>query len=507
MFKAPLSQLCGRLSLQKIATKIPSSEGVMKNRLSLLALLILPFSLRAQGNITYQLSYSAPGDSTVHVSLLLSEPMAAPLSLVMPRTYPGGYEQIPYDAYIEHVRAFTADQRSLAVEREADGPRWKISGETEPVARIEYEVNAARMEDRTVSSVETSKVRPGYAGLLGYSIFAYIDGLETRPINLRITVPPAWPVLTTLAPEVPAPLAKAEATVPNYYALADSEILMGPQLQLRKFPGKIPLILAVYAETEEDLAQEGQLAREALDRVQSYFGDVPFQQYTVQLELLRPVQDHDYGFSQEHIDSGTFSLSVDRAITAQSARQAREVNLFNYAHHMAHSWIPKRAYGPGYLPFTWEMTPVLDTIWFNEGFGRYAAIEALAAGMPHDEAAAFRTRQLSRLREILDTAPRLIRKMPLDVLSREASFLYGTDFRTGMNIFARGALMAADMDDRIREKTAGKKSLRDALQSLVVWCGKNQRGFETKEMMEVIQVSTGVDVSDILQRWSRPQAP
>jgi predicted metalloprotease with PDZ domain len=479
----------------------------MKNRFSPLALLILPFSLRAQGNITYQLNYGAPGDSTVHVSLLLSEPMAAPVSLVMPRTYPGGYEQIPYDAYVEHVRAFAADEKALAVEREADGPRWKISGETESVARIEYEVNAARMEDRTLSSVETSKVRPAYAGLLGYSIFAYIDGLEARPINLRVTAPPAWPVLTTLAPQVPAPLAKVEATVPNYYALADSEILMGPQLQLRKFPGKIPLILAVYAETEEDLDLEGRLAREALDRVQSYFGDVPFQQYTVHLELLRPAQDHDYGFSQEHIDSGTFSLSVDRAITAQSARQARDVNLFNYAHHMAHSWIPKRAYGPGYLPFTWEMTPVLDTIWFNEGFARYAAIEALAAGMPHDEAEAFRTRQLSRLRHIVDTAPRFIRKMPLDVLSREASFLYGTDFRTGMNIFARGALMAADMDDRIREKTAGKKSLRDALQSLLVWCGKNQRAFETKEMMEVIQASTGVDVSDILQRWSTPQAP
>jgi predicted metalloprotease with PDZ domain len=153
------------------------------------------------------------------------------------------------------------------------------------------------------------------------------------------------------------------------------------------------------------------------------------------------------------------------------------------------------------------MTPVLDTIWFNEGFGRYAAIEAVAAGMPRDEAASFRTRQLSRLRQIVDSAPPFIRKMSLDVLSREASFLYASDFRTGMNIFSRGALMAADMDDRIREKTAGKKSLRDALQALLAWCGRNHRGFETKEMLEVVFASTGVDVSDILQRWSRPLAP
>jgi len=28
----------------------------------------------------------------------------------------------------------------------------------------------------------------------------------------------------------------------------------------------------------------------------------------------------------------------------------REINTFNYAHHMAHSWIPKHAYGEQYFP-------------------------------------------------------------------------------------------------------------------------------------------------------------
>ena len=70
-----------------------------------------------------------------------------------------------------------------------------------------------------------------------------------------------------------------------------------------------------------DVAWKASLAREALDRVQAYFGDTPFPQYTVQLELLKPLPGHDYNFSQEHTDSGTFSLSVDAAITAQSTAQ------------------------------------------------------------------------------------------------------------------------------------------------------------------------------------------
>jgi len=99
--------------------------------------------------------------------------------------------------------------------------------------------------------------------------------------------------------------------------------------------------------------------------------------------------------------------------------------------------------------------------------------------------------------------PRFIREMPLDVLSREASFLYVVDFRTGKNSFARGSLMAAEMDDRIRAKTEQKKSLRDGLRAVLTWSAKNQRAFQVEELGDILSESTGVDVRDILERWSK----
>jgi predicted metalloprotease with PDZ domain len=455
---------------------------------------------KPEGPVAYVLdATAAPSTGRVRVEIVLPVPVAGPAVLVMPRNYPGGYDLVLYDRAVESVRGFSPDGASLDVVRAEHGPRWAVGKAGERVARLAYEIDVARMERETRVSVSTSKVRPRYVGLLGYSVFAYVDGREHAFVSVTVRAPESWPVLTTLAPELPAPAGGLVAHANDYAALADSEILMGPDLKLSRLPGTIPLVLAVYAEAEVDLSLEGALARKALDRVQAYFGDAPIRQYTVQLELLKPVEGHDYGMSQEHADSGSFSLSVERATTAKSGEGDRTRTLVNYAHHMAHSWIPKRAYGAGYSPHTWEAPPVVDTIWFNEGFGRYAAVQALADGMPAAEGAAFRARTLARLKAILDEAPPFIRRMPLVDLSRSASFLYSADFRFGMSTFSRGALMAAEMDEKIRAASGGTKSLRDGLRALL----KAPQPFRTEDLPVIFQTATGVDVREILERWMK----
>jgi predicted metalloprotease with PDZ domain len=453
------------------------------------------------GRIAYELRYAGANDPSVSVRITPASQLPAPVSLVFPRSYPGGYSFVPYDDFVEDVHAFSPDGKDIACKKDADGPRWAIGREGEGISRIEYRVSVGRMEDRIRDSVESSKIRKNYVGLLGYSVFGYIDGLEKAPVSLQVDGPGDWPVLSTLDPRSTILKGTAKAEAANYDILADSQIVMGSGVQFRKLPGKIDLLVAVYSEGDEDVDAESKLAREALDRVQEYFGDTPFPAYTVLLELLRPRESHEYNFSQEHETSGTFSLSVDRATNAHSANSHNYSALFNYAHHMAHSWVPKRVWGVGYRPFNWELPPVIETIWFNEGFGRYAGMQALAAGLPDEERKSRREREITRTRGFLDAAPPFIKRMPLTVLSQEASFLYASDFRTGMNIFGRGFLMAAEMDDRIQAHTGGNKSLRNAFRALLAWSVKNQRALQVEEMTRIISESTGVDVQDIVARW------
>jgi predicted metalloprotease with PDZ domain len=485
--------------------------GIVRTRQALFftLLLILCESARAlaassqASQVAYELRYGGAGDPSVSLRITPKNPLPAPVDLVIPRSYPGGYSFVPYDDFVEDVHAFSLDGKTIECKRDADGPRWAIGEGSERITRIEYRVNVGRMEDRLRDSVESSKIRKNYVGLLGYSVFGYIDGMQQASVSLQVDGPGDWPVLSTLDPRAIVQRGTIKAQAASYDVLADSQIVMGSGVQFRELPGKIDLLVAVYAEGDEDVDAESKLAREALDRVQEYFGDTPFPAYTVLLELLKPREGHEYNFSQEHDTSGTFSLSIDGATNAHSPDSHHYSTLFNYAHHMAHSWVPKRVWGTGYRPFNWELTPVIETIWFNEGFGRYAGTQAIIVGLPEDERRARRERVITRMRGILNDAPPFIKRMPMTLLSQEASFLYATDFRTGMNIFGRGFLMAAEVDDRIQAQTGGKKSLRDAFRALLAWSTTNQRALQVEEMTQIISESTGVDVHDIVVRWMK----
>ena len=221
-------------------------------------------------------------------------------------------------------------------------------------------------------------------------------------------------------------------------------------------------------------------------------------------ELLTPVSpQHEYGMSMEHLGSSTYYLAATTGLTAASTADDDARVLYNFAHHISHAWVPKRAYGHGYFPFQWELAPVLDSIWFAEGFGQYAAIMALAPGMP--DPAAFREGMLNRrFRPNVANAPAFLKRLSLVDLSRVASTRYAEDFRTGRLVFSRGGLMAAAIDDRIRAESKGTKSLQDAFRFLLAWSARERRAFSNDELAGLIQQATGVDTVGVIAEWLRP---
>ena len=476
------------------------SSGVLRARhaFALVSLLAVGASVRLlsqtdAGRVDYRFSYAQPGD-VVRVEMTWRTPLADAKALIMPRGIPMGYGEQRYDAFLAAVEAMTA-AGSAPLKRD-EGPRWRVPAGT---TGIRYEVNLRRMEAEVKGASDASRVREGYLSALGYSVFAYLEGLEARPVALRVEGPLGWPVFSTLAPRVPADPAPVDAAAVDFYALADAQVVMGPRATFRHLTDKpAPLYLAAYAEGPVDLERLGRLATTAYERVSQYFGTTPFAHYTIHQELLTPISPlHEYGMSMEHLDSSTYYLAASTGLTAASTPDDEARVLYNFAHHIAHAWVPKRAYGRGYFPFQWELAPVLDSIWFAEGFGQYAAIVAIADGMP--DPAAYRDGMLARrFHANVASAPAFLKQMPLVELSRVGSTRYSEDFRIGRLLFSRGGLMAAAMDDRIRAESQGTRSLRDALRYLVAWTARERRGFEIEELPDLIRHATGVDTRSIM---------
>jgi len=451
--------------------------------------------------VVYRVELASAGDTSVAVSLTLPASARGPVTLVMPRAVPMGYSQQLYDRYVTDVTARGEDHTAVTVERE-DGPRFRIGSPGGSVRQVLYRVDLARMEREILGAADSSRARPGYVGLLGYSVFGYLEGWEARPVRLEVTAPNDWPVFTTLAPAAPPPRARTTGFAADFYALADSQVAMGPTLEVLRVDSRVPLYLAAYAEGPADLPFTGSLLARAMSALVSYFGSAPFPHYTAHVELLKPLSpDHGYGFSMEHLSSSHYFLAADAGVTPLSPEPQRRRVLFNFAHHVAHSWIPKRAYGEGYFPFSWELAPLIDTIWLSEGFARYIAMEALADAMPESEGLAYRKAMLDSLRATLATMPRFIREMPLVELSRIASTRYSEDFRTGRTLFSRGALLATELDERIRTASGGHERLRGFFRHLMEWSVVNRRGFRISELPGLVREATGVETREIWERW------
>jgi predicted metalloprotease with PDZ domain len=449
--------------------------------------------------------------STLHVAIELPPGSAAPQSFYMPRAVPMGYGQQPYDSFVRNLRAFSAS-RPLRVSR-AEGPLWVLGSGEETVTRVEYDVDLAAMERGVTSGGDSSRARPGHVFLLGYSVFGYLLGLEARPIELIVEAPENkkdWLVFLTLAPVLPAASGRATARAADFYALADSQVLIGPTTRfaaprsVTAAGARVPLFIAVYAEKPVEIERLALESEASLAALLDYFGAAPIPHFTVIFQIVQPLSSrHTYGFSMEHLESATMCFDTEGALftpQASSAEWARARSVI--AHHVAHAWIPKRASGEGYFPFDWTAPPVIDTIWFSEGFAQYVAADALAGAMPPEQGAAFLRNFVDiRFRRTLAALPPEFRNMPLIELSRLASSRYSEDFRTGQGSYARGGLMAAEMDELIRSATQGKKRLRDALRHLVAWCAAKGRPFRIEELPVIFEEATGVNTRPLLEAW------
>jgi predicted metalloprotease with PDZ domain len=461
----------------------------MKNLIPF-AFLVLALNLQANDTLYYTLSAQA-GDPEVRVRVQFNEAVNGPIRFVVPRSAPGTYEITDYSRFVEYLDG-TTDLGALVPAEKGIGSYYDIRSEGSPIQTISYAMNIDEMED-ALEGWASSKRREGYMGLLGYSVFGFVEGMENQPIHLTIEVSPDWPVFSTLQPGLDRPQGEAQYNISHFAELADAQYLLGDSVKIIQVAeAEIPLFAAVFSETEVNLEAIGQMGQQSLALLDDYFGFTPMPHYTMVYEYLNPrTPQHTYNFSIEHLNSmtATFDLSVAPKEYDPQSRYLRSL-----IHHMGHSWVPLRCYGGGYRPFSWQVAPLIETIWLHEGFIWYVLYE-----VSDNEGL------IKMFRETVDSAPDFIKRLSLKELSYLASTQYSSDFRIGRNAFSRGALLAYELDQLITEKTGGQKSFRDALLNLYRWSQEHQQALPYEEIVVIMGEGLGVDLEEVWERWKKGQ--
>jgi predicted metalloprotease with PDZ domain len=456
----------------------------MRRIIVLLFYIISITNLNAQQKINYWLSEQADLNK-VTIQITFDGLSARDANLVIPRSAPGTYILTNYIAFIDDVVGYTATGKQLQG-MIGDGSFFTFGEGNDLLNKVSYTVDIQKMEIDLLDASTSSKARKDYLGLFGYSVFGFIEGLETEAINVTINTDPSWPIFSTLRPDTNRKYGTDTYEAENYAALVDAQYLLGKGVQvIRVEEAQIPLFVAAYAETTIDLKAIGNKGLLSLKKLADYFGYIPMPHYTLVYEFLKPISArHDYGFNMEHLNSMTAHRDINKEINTNR-------DFGSIVHHMGHSWVPLRSWGEGYRPFAWQVAPLIETIWLNEGFIWYIAYNKIL----NDEG------RLNWWKSNMDNAPDFIKSKSLKELSLLGSTQYASDFRIGKNLFSRGALMAYDLDDYIQKQTKGMKSFKDAILGLLSWSKDNQRAFKYNEIVSIMSKATGVDLSPIWNKW------
>lgn len=455
---------------------------------------ILLSALIATAQLSYTLVYNDSTSSKINITIQPETSWTAPICFIMPRSIPGTYSITLYDHFIENLYAIDEmGKKHKMVKDENDAPRWYYSDTVTMIKSITYEVQVDNMEKK-LPPADASAIRSDFAGILNYSVFGWIEGTENEHAQCTIETFADWPIFTTITPDV-RPIGQANFKIPNYYSLADAQIFMGPGFKVKEFKDIVPLYIVSYLQNDEQFLDDyGKQGIASLGILKDYFGEIPFNHYSILLRNVIPLLPGHYGaFGMEHLQSSTFFGDTSGLRKGPMSPEDVIRTMPTFLHHMGHAFIPLRSYGDTYLPHVLEIPPIINDIWFNEGFMWF---------LPYD------TLRLDRMKKNFDksvysTSP-LIKKMSLLQLSQTGSTIYALDFRIGRAVYSRGALMALEMNEFLKKKSNGKKSMKAVFRYFYQWTKKNNRAFAMEEFPVLLNRSCNIDLKSIYTKWQLP---
>ena len=342
-------------------------------RLLYVAALLHPLAGGAQEPIRYGISFENAAHHEAEITIVFTDLEPGPLEIRMSRTSPGRYALHEFAKNVYNFRATGAGGRPVEVLR-PDLHQWTVVGHGGEV-RVRYTLYGDHA-DGTYTGIDRS-----HGHLNMPATFMWARGLEARPMELTVTVPPGsgWRVATQLQPtDDPYRFRSPDLA---YFLDSPTEVsdFWETSWQVPGPDGEQTVRIALHHQgTEAEAREYARGARAIVEAEAAVYGVFPrfdFGTYTF-LACYLPWADGD---GMEHRNS--------TVLTSTGSLEANGTGLLGtVAHEFFHAWNTERIRAQGIEPFDFEAANVSQGLWFGEGFTSYYTPLAMwRAGLMDDE--------------------------------------------------------------------------------------------------------------------------
>jgi len=296
----------------------------------------------------YRVSMPAPNTHLFEVEAELENP-GADATFAMPVWTPGSYLVREFARHVESLEVEDGRGKRLGLFR-LDKHRFQVDSAGSDRVRLRYRVYANEL------TVRTAHLDANHGYFNGASLFFYVEGRLSEPVELEVVPPEGWRTTTALDG------GPTRFRARDYDELADSPVEIGTHgLETFAAMGKRHEV-ALVGRGFIDVARFTEDLRRVVEHFGGLMGGLPYDRYLFIVHLSNKRRG-----GLEHERSTTLQV----ARTGFFPRSTYEETLALAAHEFFHAWNVKRLKPLALIPCDYSREQYTRLLWWFEGVTSY----------------------------------------------------------------------------------------------------------------------------------------
>jgi predicted metalloprotease with PDZ domain len=437
-------------------------------------------------------------NNEVTVNLLTPGITTAKAIFTFPKIIPGTYRISNYGKFISNVRASDKAGRQLVVRRLNDN-QWEINN-AKQTSKISYTVHDIFNSNipNGIFPMAATDIEDKDIVVNTFGFFGFIEGMTRLPFTLTFTRKPEFYASTSLIPTAHKGNTD-EFRVKNVDDLYDAPILYSVPDTATLQIGKTDVLISVYSPNQKiHASQIAEWMHDYLFATARFLGgELPANRYAFLYYFHDPAIKQSFplglGGALEHNTSSFYYLYE----LPQQLRRETIVDVSS--HEFFHIITPLNIASKEIREFNWD-TPVMSKhLWMYEGVTEYSAhhVQVMTG---------------------LNTVPVFLQKMAYKINNSRTNFNDSLSFtelskrstdqdsNEYVNVYQKGALIAASLDLYLLQLSGTKMDLRKLMDELKKKYGKD-RYFEDDSLFDIITRMTYPEVRGFFSKYVEGGTP